>query len=567
MAWQTITADQVDAKSPIDEQLMEAIRENLIDLDSRQQQVGIFDHQWKLNGYLNNIPTNKYARFDGALVSKSSTLQKCSIWLAEPGNGGTLEVDVRRYTKPDAAISSILRQFSSAINTISRAGTANTTQSVTRATSQISTQSIALWKSALNITSIIPLGSDYALGENLVRYNLGSDPGAGWEVGDPVTSASAVNGADNGDFNIIAKNVDGGFNIIIRNASAVGQSSTTGTVTLRAYLYTFTNPVSTQFAAGEVATFAGHTSINNDGPLLVYAINQGGNNIVIKNVTGTAQGSPAGTADANRWIYAFSSAALTSDYVVGEKANATSHAGGGNNGDFPITAVNSGGNNIIVYNLSGVVQGSSGGSVNSNRFVYYFSVDPSSSVTVGDYITAANTTSGLNSGEFQVKIVNRTTSDNVVIYNAAGGPQGGAAGTVYSKKVIVKFSAVQSDITTDSRVTIFGSPVLFADGDYDVKQINRGGGSNYNAVVEIAGVVESLGHSGRVVLEGKSIFDTRPTIVIPPQTSGFSASHSQVSSNGVLNATRKIIPADTLLMADIVSIPTGRPKNIIIQIL
>jgi len=562
----TIAPEQTDAKSPLDEDLMDTIRQDLDDLDNRANQVGIFDYQWKINGYLDNLPTRKYRRLDGALVSKDSTLQKCQLWLAEPGTGGTLEVDVRKYTKPDVAITNLQRLFNVSLNSIARAGAGNSTQSVTRATAQISTQSVALWKAALNIQSIVLMGTT-DLGQNLVRINLSGTVDSGWQIGDTVTIASAVSGVNNGSFLIVAKNMDGGNNVIIQNASGVPQASTTGTCTLRAYLYTFTNPVSSQFAAGEKALFASHTSANNDGSLTIYAVNQSGNNIVVKNPNGVAQASAAGTADTLRWIFAFSSSA-PSDYVVGEKAYTHGHTSGNNDGKLYIRAVNSGGNNVILYNESGVVQGGAAGTVDTLRWVYFFSVDPSTDITAGDSVLPSSTTDSNNSGEFVVKQVNRSTSDNIVLYNENGVAQGGAAGLVVSKKMLIKFATDQSSyLTTDSRIVIYGTAYYQTDGDYDVLQVNRGGGSNYNCVIETSVGLDSYGALGRVVAESKSVFDTRPKIIIPPVTSGFAATHFQLDTSSVLNATRKIIDAGTLLMVDIVSIPSGKPKNVVIQLL
>ncbi len=562
-----IAPSQVDAKSPVDTQLMESIKADLDYLDANLNLVGAFDHQWKLNGYLSNLLPTKYKRWDGALVSKASTLQQCRIWLGEGGLGGTIEIDVRKYTRPDVLITALTRQFSAAINSIAQTGSGLSTQSITRATAQISTQSISQWKASINVSTIIPLGNDPDLGNNLVRYNLTSQPDSGYQVGDSVTFSSTTFAANDGTFVIKAVNVDGGNNLVISNASGVAQDSAAGSVTLLAWSYNFTNPVSTQFTAGERATFASHTAPANDGSGIIFAINQSGNNIIVKNILGVAQAGVAGNVNVSRWIYAMSTAVSTTDYIVGEAAKMSGHTSGNNDGNFPITAVNSGGNNVVVYNANGVVQGGAAGTVNTNRWTVFFGSNPASSITAGDGVVITGATTGANNGSFIAKQVNRSTNDNVVVYNTAGVAQGGSAGLFASLRMLVKFAADQSaNITTDSRLQIFGTPLATLDGDFQVLQVNRGGGSNYNAVVEATGT-ESVGPAGRVVAESKSVFDTRPSIVIPPQSRGYAASHNQVSSNAVFNLTRKVIDAGTLLMVDIVSIPLGRPKNLVVQLL
>lgn len=557
-----IVAAQTDAKSPVDEQLMDDIRLNLEDLEGRIATSGSSDYQFKVNGYLDASSSRRRRRLDGAIVSQSVTLQRCYAMLEEGGDGGTLQVDIKRVSKPDTKITQLSRQFTSAINSIARAGSSINTQSVTRATAQVSTQSITLWKSAINISSIILVGN------NRVRYNLASAPDSDWIVGDSVTFASCSNAANDGAFTIVELNQDGGYNVVVTNASGVEQSGATGTARLNAWSYNLTNPANSHFAAGESALFASHSSGGNNGTLPIYAINQGGNNIIVKNASGATQGGAVGTIDTNRWIFAFSSAA-PADYVVGENALTASHSTGGNNGSFPIAAVNSGGNNVVLYNTGGAVQGGAAGTVDTKRWVIFFSSDPSAQVSAGYTVYVTGASSSANDGEFVVKQVNRSTSDNVVVYNNSGVAQGGASGTLYTKRMLVKFAADQSaTITTDSLITLYGTMRTLGDGNFDVLQVNRGGGSNYNAVVEMDSTsVEQVGAAGRVVFEAKSVFDTKPSFTIPPRTRNFYGSHGNVSSNMVLNATRKIIPAGTLLVLDLLSIPDGNPKNLTVHLI
>lgn len=560
-----IVASQTDAKSPVDDALMDAIRQDLDYLQANLAVVGAYDYQFKFNGFLASLSSGSYNRIDGALISKDQTFQNFTIYLEKPGTGGTLTVDVRRYTKPDTKITGIARQFSSAINSIARTGSSVNTQSISRATAQINTQTITKFKTDLNVQSIVAVD----IASNLWRYNLNTQPDADWVVGDSVTAASCSTGGNNGLFVVVDKNVDGGNNIVVTNASGAAQAGIAGTLSLMAFRYAITNPAATPaFTAGETAHFNGHTSAFNDGDLLLYAVNSGGNNLVVKNSVGVTQGLAAGTIDTNRFIFAFGSAA-PSDYVVGELAHTLAHTTPGNNGDFAVKAVNSGGSNVHLYiPTGGATQGGIAGTVDTNRWTFFFSSDPAAQVTAGDTVIVASATSAGNNGELPVKQVDRSTADNVVVYNPSGVAQAGAFGTLVSKLMLVKFATDQSaTITTASRIGIFGTISSTVDGDFTVSQVNRGGGANFNAVISIgAAGLEAVGAIGRVVEESKSIFDTLPSIIIPPSTNGFAATHMQVSVNAVLNATQKTVPAGTLVAMDLVSVPGGDAKNVVGQL-
>jgi hypothetical protein len=562
MTFISLPSSSVDAQSPVDEALMGLIKDNLDDHESRLLLTKAFPYQFKVNGYLHPIATLRRKRLDGALISIATTFLQALIWLDEPGTSGTLEIDIKKLTKTNTPITGVTRLFSSVINSIARAGAGTSTQSVTRATSQISTQTITQWKSSINVSSIQVLGG----ADDLVRYNLASAPDSDWIVGDTVTFASCSTGANNISATIVRINDDGANNVVVSNSSGVDQSGVAGTCTLRAYSYNFSASVNAHFFAGESAIFASHSDAANDGTLTIYAINQTGNNIIVKNATGVVQGGAAGNVNTARWIFAFSGAA-SSDFVVGENVITSSHTSGSNDGTFPIKAVNSGGNNVILYNTAGVTQGGAAGTVNSKRWVIFFSSDPSSEITAGDTVIVAGATAPANDGEFVVKEVNRTTSDNVVVYNNSGVAQGGSAGTLVTKKLKIKFSSDQSAVySTDSYVEVFGSVSRGLDDAWlEVLEVNRGGGSNYNVVVESSGASEQVGAAGRIILEGKSIFSTRPSLTLATDVLNSTNRHAQSSSNAVFNAEATVDTGDLLAM-DIISIPDGYPKNLVVQI-
>jgi len=557
-----IVSSQTDAKSPVDDSLMDAIR---LDLDYLDTQLGLartFPQEFKINGRLDLIPTDERRRIDSVLIADAMTFQTCKMYLETPGDSGLLDVDVRRILVPNTPITEIARQYSGATQAIARAGSGDATQSITRAASQITTQSIARWKSTINISSIVPLGS------NLVRYNLASAIDSDWVVGDSVTIASATAGGNNGTFTIVRANDDGLNNIVVTNASGVAQAGSAGNIGLNAWSYVFTNPVAAMFTSGVTAVFASHTSALNDGTLTIYAINQGGNNIIVKNATGVAQGTPAGTVDTNAWTFAFSGA-VSSDYVAGEYMNAdVSHTNVNNRGNFLIIAVNSGGNNLIVVNSAGVVQGGAAGTVNTNRWVYTLATDPSAQVTAADRVILASHSSSANDGTFTVKEVNRSAGTNIVVANTSGVAQAGVAGTVVSTLTLIKFASDQSaTYTTDSKVELFGTASAGADDEYSVVQVNRGGGSNFNIVIDSTTAVEQVGSGGRVIFESKSLFDTRPSLNLATSTRSAVNRHGQIdTSTAVFNTTRKTVTANTRIGISLVSVPDGQPSGLVLQL-
>lgn len=558
-----IAPSQTDAKSPVDDDLMDAIRVDLEDHETRFAAVKTFAYEFKVNGPLSFLtPTyGVWKRLDGALVASAQTFTRARLFCEVPGTSGTLSVDLRKYRRVDTPITAIAKQYTASINSIAQIAPAIATQSISRATSQISTQSITLWKTPINIQSIILLGS------NQVRINLASNPGSDYRQGDPVTIASATAGANNGDFTILRVNDDGAFNIVITNASGVAQTSAAGTLVLDAWSYNFTNPVNAQFVAGESAIFASHTAGGNNGTLAIYAVNSGGNNIVVKNAAGVAQAGVAGTTDVARWTYTYSSA-VPSDFVAGESAIFASHTTGANNGTFPIRAVNSGGNNLIVYNTAGVAQGAAAGTANTLRWIYALPSDPSTSFNIGERFVASGTTSGANSGTFVVIEINRSAVNNLVIFNTAGVAQGAAAGTLASERTIVSFASDQSAIySTASNIEIEGNmPSVANKGYFNVLQVNRGGGANYNVVINNAASVAQLSPAGRVVLESKSLL-AAPLQLVFPESGTENTSNNKalqyVDTSSMTSAATVL--AGEILGIDILSIPSGNISDIVLQ--
>lgn len=555
-----IAASQTDFKSPIDDQLMDAIRLDLDDLDSRVSSIGNYAYQFKLNGPIGSVSL-PYRRIDGVLIPGARTFSEVKVYMERPGNSGSLEIDIRKYTTTNPAITALTRQFSGSINSIAQVSSVNT-QSITRAATQIATQSISLWKSAINISSII------LIGDGFVRYNLASTPDAtAWIVGDSVTTASCTSGANDGTWTIVRINDDGGNNIVVKNNSGVAQTGSAGTMQLNAWAYNFTNPVDSLFTAGEKALFASHTSANNDGSLTMYAVNSGGNNIVVKNASGVAQGGVAGTVDIFRWKYNFTASAGT-DFAVGETIDAASHSSAVNDGTtFVIAAKNSGGNNIVVYNTAGAAQGGVAGTVTPNRWIYALASDPTSSFTVGQNCVVTSATSAVNNGTFEVKEINRLSTNNIVVHNVNGVAQGGAAGSLVHSRMLVSFGSDQSAvITTSSRISLTNLARDADEGEYDVVEINRGGGSNFNAVVDMPSGSEQASPCGRVNFESKSFFSVRPTLTLATVSKTATNRELQYTSTATFGANATVT-ANTIIAMEILDIPEGgNPSDVLVQL-
>ena len=223
-----------------------------------------------------------------------------------------------------------------------------------------------------------------------------------------------------------------------------------------------------------------------------------------------------------------SASVTAADYVVGDTLVAASHTSAGNNGNFPITAVNSGGNNVQVYNSGGATQGAAAGNVNSNQWVYTFSSDPSANLAVGDQLYFGSHTNSANDGQFAIRQIKRGGLNNITIQNQSGVAQAGAAGTVYHTKKLVTFAADQSAsfVAGSSWIEILGAPSSFyttplsPDLGHAVVQVNRGGGANYNVVISVNGAAPAQNApAGWVSVESRSIFSTTPKITISPDAS------------------------------------------------
>jgi hypothetical protein len=551
-----IAASQTDAQSPVDDNLMDSIRLDLDYLNSLFSG-GNYDMSFGLDGQLIGAYGFKRA-VDVVPLYKSFTPVTCRFGLRKSGSAGTLQIDIRQHNEVSVPIIGIDHQYDQATQSITNIAPALATQSISLVTPAISTQTITFAKSAINVNSIILLGN------NRVRYNLATAPDSDWAVGDSVTFASCTSAANNGTFTIVEVNQSGFASVVITNASGVAQTSAAGNAQLQLMSYNFTNPVSTQFVAGEQAVFAGHTSANNNGTLTIYQTNQLGNNIWIKKSNGVAQGAAAGTASVGRWVYTYTLAVTTPDFTVGESAKMATHTNALNNGNFRITAINLTGNNLVVYNPAGVAQGAAAGTANTNRWIYSQPIDPSTQFTAGDFAQMEGHTTAANNGRLLVVQVNRSALNNLVIYNEAGVAQAGIAGNSRHTRKLIKFATDQSAIfTTLSFIEIVGTvsgSYLKSDGVYpfSVLQVNRGGGSNYNVVVDLYGAPSQASPAGFVQTEMKSIFTAPPSLAM--DLTGLEANEWIKTSSTAFIGTN--LAAGTFLGLYVLNWPSGNAETL-----
>lgn len=555
MSFVAITTAEADAKSPMDDGLWGKVKNNFDDLNSRVVAAGAAPFVFELQGKLSKL-TNYQRSICAAVVNKDFQPTSCRFVLKKSGTSA-LGFDIRKHTSPRVPITAINPQYAQTVSSIARQGSSLLTQGITRATTQISTQSITFAKGSNAIQSIIPV-----IGTNLWLYNLASSIDSDTVIGDSITFASCTNTNNNGTFVIVDKNRSGGNNVVVTNASGASQTGIAGTAQLQIMSYNYTNPVSTFFGAGFTAHMAAHTAGANNGELTIYAINQSGNNIWIKNSSGVTQAGSPGTADTNLFIFAMLSAVLTTDYAVGEKALCATHTSGSDNGTFVIAGVNVGGNNVMLHVSGGATQGSAAGTVDTNRWKYLIPVDPTTNINAGDTVYFLGSTNPLNDGVYVTRTI---TSATIVVYNEAGVAQVSSGGNGYTTKKVVSFAADQSaNFTTDSYIEMEGCQdakynKAFPIAPFKVLQVNRGGGANYNVVIDNPLAAGSqLSPAGYVQTEMKSIFSSAPTLAadltsIEPNNNIVGSSTSFVVST---------ITAGTPVMLYIPTVPSGDPQDL-----
>ena len=95
-----ILPEQTDAKSPIDQDLMDGIRLNLERVSDEVTLAKGPDVSFRVNGNLSVLnlgsTPERGVEIDGAFVAQESIVQNATVYLAKQGAGGTLEINVKR---------------------------------------------------------------------------------------------------------------------------------------------------------------------------------------------------------------------------------------------------------------------------------------------------------------------------------------------------------------------------------------------------------------------------------------------------------------------------------------
>lgn len=466
--------------------------------------------QWNVNGPLSLIGSTA-KRVDGSILYQSLTPAAAKLTCKRTGTSGTLDVDVRTHQSLNAPISSIASLFSAAISSITAPLASIATQSIARHTAQISTQSISRAKSTLNIQSIIKVQGTDQWKYNLTGALLDSD----YSIGSSVLIAGATSGANNGTFVITDVNNGNNPSITVTNAAGVAQAGIAGTLDLQLWSYNYASAVSTDYVAGDSVLTAAHTTGANDGTFTLYKVNQGGNNFWIYNASGVVQAGVAGNANNFLWRYSYAALANATYFVVGESAKFAGHTTGANNGNFPIRFINSGGNNIVVYNSSGVAQAGVAGNALPNRWNINFGTDPSAIISAQDSVRVEGSGTAVNNGLWVAKII---VTNTVTVYDTSFAMAAqGASGTGYHTKykLTLFVDPATLSITTASRLELKGTPTTaWEETDlkigYQVLAVGAMDVTFVDTAALLADIVSSP--AGFIAIESKSIFSARPTI-------------------------------------------------------
>jgi len=550
-----ILPEQTDAKSPIDQDLMDGIRLNLERVSDEVTLAKGPDVSFRVNGNLSVLNLGSTpetgVEIDGAFVAQESIVQNATVYLAKQGAGGTLEINVKRLKYLSRSISGIKNIFTANTESVARGSGALPTQSITKAESDLATLSVSYSKGTISIDSIIQVN-----GSQLFRINL-EDPldalDEDYIVGKYINVTGTDSAANVGFFEIKEINKDTGKNIIVENVAGVAQTNVNGSIQLLLVSYTFVSIVPDNFAAGENFVANGHIDGSNDGTLEIYKKNIGGNNIQVFIQTALVnQVGAGGQCEILRYQYNFLTAVLGA-FEVGEIAEFTSHSSVVNDGSFEIKQVNNNfGDNIVVYNPTGTLQPVVSGDVNTNRFVYALDVDPAGFFVEGDIAIFTGHDNVLNDGSFSVVDVKYLATNNIVVYNPNGINQLTPNGiTDHAEKAITFFEDFSEDFQIDkSSVNISNTFNAINDGDFIVKDINRAAVSPFNIVCELTSGILQENPDGQITSETRSIFTEGSLIMDVVQDKQFKT--VSILEGEIIN---EAVASDTIILLDILQAP------------
>ena len=553
-----IEENQTDAKSPIDQLLMDSIRENLERIDDKASEAlnsAGGNIAFKVNGTLSQLDLvgapESGEKLDGAFITSQRVITKARAYIKEQGVGGNFSFDINRRKTINYGIDRIENLFTANIQQVSRASADLNTQSIERANPDLATQSIGYLEPSIGINSIVNItGTQWRVnldGSGLLDTTI-------YEVGDYVELSNTTGNLNDGIFQILEVNKDNAYNLVLDIAAGTAQLSAEGDLILNAVSYNLASIAPSEaYEAGEIVTMVNHTDPSNDGDFTIFRANYSGNNIIIKKSSAVIeQGTPAGEVQTNRYKYNYLAAVNAEAFAVGENIDLSSHTDIANDGTFEIKAVNFGGSNIVVYNFGGSLQATPAGTARTFRFIYLLNLDPAGILEVGDSVDITACTDPNNNGTFDIVALNFNLTDSFVIYNTLGVDQALPAGAAdKTEKVIVLYADPSAFfLAGQSKVEILGTESGTNDGTFLVKDVNRTGISQYNLVVDIAGGAAQALPAGQIISEISSIFtedinftvdSNLFTIILDDKLAGY------VYEDGtILSLDLKEVPADSV---------------------
>ena len=161
---------------------------------------------------------------------------------------------------------------------------------------------------------------------------------------------------------------------------------------------------------------------------------------------------------------------------------------------------------------------------------------------------------------------NGTYSFLMALYNENGINQAVVSGAVEHTKKIISFiedlSAFYVANISKAALDNVNFDVAETDGrEYDVVEVNRGGFSNFNIVIDAPNVGDNPAAQGRVAREVRTIFDQRPRIEVNTEVG---ARFLQTDTNATFALGG--VDADTVLTMDILEVPEGLPATMMIAL-
>jgi hypothetical protein len=340
----------------------------------------------------------------------------------------------------------------------------------------------------------------------IMAYNFTNPVSTMFGLNDLHLFSSHTNVLNDGQLAVYKINQSGN-NIWVKNPNGVTQAGVAGNANTNYWSFNLAAAASTtDYVPLESVLTQGHSSAgNNITGARIQFVNSGGNNLILYIVGGSAQAGVAGTIDTYRWIYSMPTDP-TGTVVAGNTIYFLSHSNAGNDGAFIIKEINrSGGNNIVVYNFSGVTQGGAAGITYSSLKVVKFASDQSAIYSIGDFVEM-----------WQCAYKPYNANDTL-------------------------------------------SPIY-------VQAINKFGGANYNIVIDFDDALApgQASPAGFIKTQMRSIFNSAPTLAAsissPPE-----ADENIVGFSTDLKTT--VISANTPIMLYIVNNMTGDPRDLTVSLL